>query len=65
MFGKLSFRSIVVFAASIAIPVGGLIAADGTDRNELDPRGKVHIPIGIANSLDTLKTFVEVEGDVS
>ena len=28
----------------------------------LDPHGKVHIPIGIANSLDTLKTFVEAEG---
>ncbi|MGB2823525.1 MAG: hypothetical protein WBF17_21275, partial [Phycisphaerae bacterium] len=28
----------------------------------LDPRGEVHIPIGIANTLDTLKTFVEAEG---
>jgi len=28
----------------------------------LDPRGRVHIPIGIANTLDTLKTFVEAEG---
>jgi hypothetical protein len=28
----------------------------------LDPRGKIHIPIGIANTLDTLKTFVEAEG---
>jgi len=28
----------------------------------LDPRGKIHIPIGIANTLDTLKTFVEPEG---
>jgi hypothetical protein len=28
----------------------------------LDPAGKVHMPIGIANSLDTLKTFVEAEG---
>ena len=28
----------------------------------MDPRGKVHIPIGIANSVDTLKTFVEPEG---
>jgi len=28
----------------------------------LDPQGKIHIPIGIANSLDTLKTFVEPEG---
>ena len=28
----------------------------------LDPRGAVHIPIGIANTVDTLKTFVEAEG---
>jgi len=28
----------------------------------LDPRGKIHIPIGIADTLDTLKTFVEAEG---
>jgi hypothetical protein len=28
----------------------------------LDPRGRIHIPIGIANTLDTLKTFVEPEG---
>lgn len=31
----------------------------------LDPRGKVHIPIGIPNTLDTLKTFVEAEGNFS
>ena len=28
----------------------------------LDPRGKVHIPIGKPDSVDTLKTFVEAEG---
>ena len=31
----------------------------------LDPRGKVHIPIGIADTLDSLKTFVEAEGGFS
>jgi len=31
----------------------------------LDPRGKIHIPIGIPNTLDTLKTFVEAEGNFS
>ncbi len=31
----------------------------------LDPRGEMHIPIGIANTLDSLKTFVEAEGDFS
>jgi len=49
----------------MAIPVGFVIAAGGTDSNQLDPLGKVHIPIGIANSLDTLKTFVEAEGNFS
>jgi hypothetical protein len=28
----------------------------------LDPRGKIHIPIGIPDTVDTLKTFVEPEG---
>ena len=31
----------------------------------LDPCGEMHIPIGIANTLDSLKTFVEAEGDFS
>ena len=31
----------------------------------LDPRGKVHIPIGLPDTLDTLKTFVEAEGTFS
>jgi len=65
MCGKFSFRSIVVFIVSMTIPVGFVIAAGGTESNQLDPRGKVHIPIGIANSLDTLKTFVEAEGNFS
>ena len=29
----------------------------------LDPRGESHIPIGIPNTLDALKTFVEAEGN--
>jgi len=39
-------------------------AAD-TKRGPLDPRGKIHIPIGVANTVDTLKTFVEAEGNFS
>ena len=40
------------------------LSAAGSERTEapLDPRGEVHIPIGIANTLDSLKTFVEAEG---
>lgn len=33
--------------------------------NLLDPRGMIHIPIGIGDTLDTLKTFVEAEGNFS
>jgi hypothetical protein len=32
---------------------------------ELDPRGKIHIAIGVANTNDRLKTFVEPEGNFS
>ena len=31
----------------------------------LDPRGAIHVPIGIANTVDSLKTFVEAEGSFS
>jgi hypothetical protein len=31
----------------------------------LDPRGQIHVPIGIPNTVDTLKTFVEAEGNFS
>ncbi|OHB61956.1 MAG: hypothetical protein A2168_05900 [Planctomycetes bacterium RBG_13_50_24] len=65
MLLKLSFRLVVVYIVIMAIPVGGVIAEGGTERNQLDPHGKIHIPIGIANSLDTLKTFVEAEGNFS
>jgi len=34
-------------------------------RGLLDPKGQVHVPIGIANAVDTLKTFVEAEGSFS
>ncbi|HEY3281574.1 MAG TPA: hypothetical protein VGN26_04820 [Armatimonadota bacterium] len=39
-------------------------SAPSADRG-LDPRGRLHIPIGIANTVDTLKTFVEAEGGFS
>ena len=41
---------------------GNLLSADNPQIQSLDPRGKMHIPIGIVNSLDSLKTFVEPEG---
>jgi hypothetical protein len=40
-------------------------AAPAQTSRELDPRGVIHIPIGIPNTVDTLKTFVEAEGAFS
>ena len=41
---------------------GASAEGDHTAEAALDPRGEAHIPIGIANTLDSLKTFVEAEG---
>jgi hypothetical protein len=51
-----SFRQLAIFG------VAWTLTGYGSD---LEPRGEIHIPIGIPNSLDTLKTFVEAEGDFS
>jgi len=48
---------------SAGISVG--VLAGSPEQAQLNPRGKIHIPIGIANTLDTLKTFVEAEGSFS
>jgi len=43
-----------------------LTRAAAAERDErLDARGRIHIPIGVANTLDALKTFVEAEGNFS
>jgi len=39
-----------------------MVEAGQPQRGPLDPRGRIHIPIGIPNTLDSLKTFVEPEG---
>ncbi len=52
----------VCLAGAAATPAG---AGPVPRRGPLDPRGRIHIPIGIANSLDSLKTFVEAEGGFS
>jgi len=44
----------------LAVTMGA--GATAANRAPLDPRGEIHIPIGIANTLDSLKTFVEAEG---
>jgi hypothetical protein len=47
-----------------AIMTTSALPAEGEPppRGPLDPRGRIHIPIGLANTVDTLKTFVEAEG---
>ena len=47
-------------AIVVVIAFCAVVFAAGNDG--LDPCGTIHIPIGIANSLDTLKTSVEAEG---
>jgi len=47
---------------AVLVAAGGTTLAQGNDATALDPCGAIHIPIGIANTLDSLKTFVEAEG---
>ena len=47
------------------ICIASAAAAQDPKTGALDPRGEIHIPIGIANTLDSLKTFVEAEGNFS
>jgi len=54
-----------VLALSLVGALAMEAAESGKPRGPLDPCGKRHIPIGIANTLDTLKTFVEPEGGFS
>ena len=41
------------------------VAGDHQTPDELNPVGEMHIPIGVPNSLDSVKTFVESEGGFS
>jgi hypothetical protein len=54
-----------VFTWLVLLTLVGGAAGKGDAFTALDPRGQVHIPIGIANTLDSLKTFVEAEGNFS
>ena len=56
------------FLTLAALTIGGakpFLSQVSEGLSFLDPCGKVHIPIGSANALDTLKTFVEAEGNFS
>ena len=54
-----SRRRFLGFATAVALRV------DAAETSGFDPCGRIHIPIGIPNTVDTLKTFVEAEGNFS
>ncbi len=56
-------RRTLVLALCLATVSTAKIA--GSRAAGLDPRGTIHIPIGIPDTVDTLKTFVEPEGNFS
>ncbi len=53
-----------LFSLVVLTWIGRAATADNTAA-ALDPCGRIHIPIGIGNTLDSLKTFVEAEGNFS
>lgn len=55
---RAGLASIIVFVLAACSP------APAHDRG-LDPRGRVHIAIGVPGTVDTLKTIVEAEGNFS
>jgi hypothetical protein len=59
-----AFRRATRLTFCLAVWVWITAVVGGTDAG-LDPRGEIHIPIGIANTLDSLKTFVEAQGNFS
>lgn len=60
--GKELLCSVLILWLAIVTWADGAEAGAEPDAAMLDPRGETHIPIGIANTLDSLKTFVEAEG---
>jgi len=52
----------MALAISLLLSARSVAAEVGRAGGPLDPRGKMHIPIGIPDTVDTLKTFVEPEG---
>jgi hypothetical protein len=55
----------LILALVAVVAVGAIQPPNSPAADPLDPLGKIHLPIGIPNSLDTLKTFVEAEGNFS
>ena len=57
--------SLRAFTLGSALAVASLACDAVQGKGPLDPRGEVHVPIGLADSVDVLKTFVEAEGNFS
>jgi hypothetical protein len=52
--------------AAILLCAGALAAAASQPvPHPLDPRGRIHMPVGLPDAVDSLKTFVEAEGSFS
>jgi len=64
----MNIRNIAIILSLCIVATSGVTAAKSVaaaERDDLSPRGRIHIPIGIADTVDTLKTFVEAEGNFS
>lgn len=65
MFARAFICTLVGVSTILGFGSCSTTVATETPQAGLDARGEIHIPIGIANTLDTLKTFVEAEGNFS
>ena len=71
MFTALLWKRFFIGLVAIGMALCGQVARSQPSPTRsgppdpLAPRGKIHVPIGIADTVDTLKTFVEAEGDFS
>jgi hypothetical protein len=61
MLKKYFLRYILLLMIFFCVPLKG----QRVNSTALDSKGKIHMPIGIPNTVDTLKTFVEAEGNFS
>lgn len=50
---------------SMGLALSFTASGNAAEEGSLDPRGEIHVPIGIPDTLDSLKTFVEAEGSFS
>ncbi len=61
----MNIRNIAIILSLCIAATIDVAAAERDEPDDLAPRGRIHIPIGIADTVDTLKTFVEAEGSFS